>query len=465
MLEDSFMLEGLTATNLYNNFAKECPIYDFHCHLSCKDIYEDKMFNNISEIFLKYDHYKWRAMRYAGIDEKYITGNADDFEKFKMWAKTCEKLIGSPLYHWTNLELKKYFGVHEMLNESNCEKIYNICNEKIKANKLSPIKFINQSNVKLICTTDDPCDDLKYHELLAVEKNIDFRVIPTFRPDKAIDISKDNYIEYINLLSKKTRIEINSYDNFLKALKSCMKCFNEVGCKISDHSLESLMFFKTNKDEIESIFNKRIKNIELSYDEVEKFKSYTLKILASEYHKRGWIMQLHIGAMRNNNEIMLEKSGVDSGFDSMNDFNIALNLAKILNDINKDSNLPKTIIYTLNPKDNIVISTLAQCFTENGIAGKVQFGAAWWFNDYKDGIYEHLKLISSQGMMAYFVGMVTDSRSFLSYIRHDYFRRILCSFIGRLIDNNEFEYNPEVIKEIIQGICFENIKKYLDMEG
>lgn len=465
MIDNDFMLNGKTAQVLYNNIAKNAPIYDYHCHLSSKEIYEDKVFSNISKIFLEFDHYKWRAMRYAGIPEKYITGDANDFDKFKMWARTCERLIGSPLYHWTNLELKNYFNVNEVLKESNAEKIYDHCNKKIALECLSPVKFITNSKVKLICTTDDPIDSLKYHKLLAEKSELDFKVLPTFRPDKSLNILSENYSDYLNALSKSSSIKIiNSYSTLIEALKERIAYFDDAHCKLSDHSLESLTYFSTTEEEVATIFKRKLCMEELSNDDAEKFKCYTLKILAEEYHKRGWVMQIHIGAMRNNNKTMFNTLGVDSGYDITNDFNIATDLSKLLNDINNDFKLPKTVLYTLNPKDNIVLSTLPHCFAEDNIKGKIQFGAAWWLNDNKDGIYDHLKSIANQGMLANFIGMLTDSRSFLSYARHDYFRRILCSFIGKLVDNQEFENDYELLKEITEGICFKNIKNYLELE-
>lgn len=464
MLNQDFMLKGKTAQILYDNIAKNAPIYDYHCHLSSKEIYEDKVFSNISKIFLEFDHYKWRAMRYAGIPESYITGDANDLDKFKMWAKTCERLIGSPLYHWTNMELKSFFGVDEILKESNAENIYEHCNKEIALKSLSPVKFINNANVKLICTTDDPCDNLEYHKLLSEKKELGFKVLPTFRPDKALNILNEDYTNYLQELSKISSIEICNYSDLIVALKERINYFNKTGCKLSDYSIESLSDSPTDEFEVSEIFKRRLSHDNLSVEDGEKFKLHTLKLLSKEYHKKGWVMQLHIGAMRNNNKAMFKRVGPDSGFDIMNDFNIASNLSKLLSEINYNSGLPKTAIYTLNPKDNIILSSIPHCFGEDGIKGKIQFGAAWWLNDHKDGIYEHLKSIASQGMLAYFIGMLTDSRSFLSYARHDYFRRILCSFIGKLVDDKEFEDDYELLKEITEGICFKNIKNYLELE-
>lgn len=463
MFDCNFMLEGEEAKLLYKNYAKDSPIYDFHCHLPAEEIYEDKEFDNISKVWLQHDHYKWRAMRYAGVPEKYITGDGDDFEKFKYWARICERLVGSPLYAWTNMELKTFFSVDEVLKENNAERIYNQCNKKIREEHLSPVKLITDSNVKLICTTDDPVDDLKYHKLLTA-KNLSFKVLPTFRPDKAINILHKDFLNYVKKLSDVSSLKINTYSDLLEALKNRLSYFIETGCKLSDHSVESLMYLPTSKEEAEVIFNKRLDGNSLSVEEVEKFKCYTLKQLAEEYNKKNVVMQLHIGAMRNNNEVMYNKLGVDTGFDIMNDFRVAPHLSKLLNEINTESGVPKMVLYNCNAKDNSILSAIPHCFSGDNIPGKVQFGAPWWFNDNKEGIKEHFKVIANQGMLAYFIGMLTDSRSFLSYPRHDYFRRILCSYLGELVERNEFENDPEILKEIIEGICFKNIKRYLALE-
>lgn len=371
--------------------------------------------------------------------------------------------MGSPLYHWTNLELKSYFGVSEFLKESNAEKIYEFCNKKIKDEKLTPSKMITNSNVKLLCTTDDPADSLEYHILLRTEGKKSFKVLPTFRPDKALNINNNSFCEYIIRLSESTKSCIETYGDLIKALKLRIEYFNNAGCLLSDHSLEGLTYFQTDYKEVEKIFSKRMLGKNLSCEEAEKYRGYTLKLLASEYKKCGWAMQLHIGALRNTNRVMFEKVGADTGFDVMNDFRIAEPLAKMLDDMDQTNGLPKTILYSLNSNDNLVLSSLPHCYTEAGIRGKVQFGSAWWFNDHRDGIISHLKSIANQGMLAYFVGMLTDSRSFLSYVRHDYFRRILCSFVAKLVDSGEFENDEIILKEIIEGICFKNISYYLGL--
>ncbi len=463
MLNNNFILNGKTAKALYEGLAKDAPVYDYHCHLCAKDIYEDEIFTDISSIWLGYDHYKWRTMRFAGVPEEYITGNGDGRTKFKMWAKTCERLIGSPLYHWANMELETYFGVNEVLKESNADKIYDYCNAKIKEDKLSPVKMIQSSNVKLICTTDDPSDSLEYHFLLGKNTDKGFAVLPTFRPDNALKILNDNFVEYIKKLESSSNVKITAYKDLLAALKNRIEFFGQAGCVLSDHSLESLIYLPGDFDEAANIFEKKLNGAPVSVEEAEKYKLYTLCVLAEAYKEAGWAMQLHIGAIRSTNDSMLKKAGVDSGFDIMNDFQIAEPLAKLLNDMDKKNALPKTILYTLNSKDNLVLASLPHCFTEDGVPGKVQFGAAWWFNDHKEGITAHLKAIADQGMLAYFVGMLTDSRSFLSYVRHDYFRRILCSFVGDLVDKGEFADDAEILEEIVEGICYKNIVRYLGL--
>jgi glucuronate isomerase len=462
--DGTFFLDGETARHLYHQYAKDAPIYDFHCHLTAKDIFEDKEFSDISSIWLAHDHYKWRAMRYAGVPEKYITGDSEGLLKFMKWAGTCEKLIGSPLYHWTHMELSHYFKVDAALNEKNAEKIYEHCNEMIKKDHLSPVKMINREHVKLICTTDDPVDNLEYHRLLWMKADLDFMVLPAFRPDKALKIQSDGFMDYIDLLAASTEMTISDYDDLMTALKSRIDFFNTCGCRLSDHSLEGLSNTSTTDVEVASIFMKKRNGEDISMEEVLKFQSHTLMRLASAYQKAGWVMQLHIGAMRNTNREMLGILGVDAGFDILNDFRTAEPLTRLMNDMHQNGGLPKTILYTLNPKDNLVFSTLPHCFAEEAVPGKIQFGAAWWFNDHKDGIRSHLTSLANQGMLAYFIGMLTDSRSFLSYRRHDYFRRILCSFLGERVDLGEFDRDEHVLEEIVSGICHKNIKKYLGLE-
>jgi glucuronate isomerase len=464
MFGGNFLLKGKTAETLYHDVAKCAPIYDYHCHLSSKEIYEDEVFSDISALWLKYDHYKWRAMRYAGVAEEMITGNGSSIDKFTAWAKTCERLIGSPLYHWANMELQTYFGVQSILKESNAEELYHFCNQKIKSEALSPVKMIQNSKVKLICTTDDPLDDLNFHKLILEERQLDFAVLPTFRPDKALNIGKDGFQDYVGSLGVVTGLSIKTYADFMKGLNNRIEYFSANGCLLSDHSLESLGCVEVSEEEISDIFLRRMQGLAITKEEAEKFKQHTLILLAAEYHKVNWVMQLHIGAYRNTNTEQFKRLGVDAGYDIMNDFNVMEPLAQLLNEMKGRKGLPKTVLYTLNAKDNLVLSALPHCFAEDGIAGKVQFGPAWWFCDNKEEISKHLTAIANQGMLADFVGMLTDSRSFLSYVRHDYFRRILCNYIGELVDNGEFEADEKLLTGIVEGICYKNIIKYLEME-
>lgn len=464
MLDEKFMLNGKTAESLYNNVAKDAPIYDYHCHLSAKDIYEDQTFTDITSLWLLHDHYKWRAMRYAGVEEKLITGNSNGLDKFKAWAETCERLIGSPLYHWTHMELKTYFGIDEFLSQDNANKVYTLCNQKITEKALSPVKLIRKARVKLICTTDDPIDDLEYHKRLRSKRDFECRVLPGFRPDRALNLRKEEYLDYIRQLSKSCDFQINHYDDLVQALKKRITYFREAGCLLSDHSLESLNDIPTTKEEVEEIFAKRMSGKTISKEEADKFKMHSLMLLAVEYRKVGWVMQLHIGALRNTNDDYYKKLGADSGFDIMNDFDIAKPLTNLLNHINDNGGLPKIILYSLNSKDNLFLSSLPHCYPEDNIPGKIQFGPAWWFNDNKEDMIRHLKSIANQGMLADFVGMLTDSRSFLSYVRHDYFRRILCSLIGELVDHGEFNNDMKILNCIVEGICYKNIERYLRLE-
>lgn len=464
MFNKGFMLTCGTAQLLYDKFAKDAPIYDYHCHLTAKEIYEDNVFEDISSLWLGCDHYKWRAMRYAGIDEKYITGTENGLSKFKMWARTCARLIGSPLYHWTNMELSTFFKVDEFLNEENAEKIYGLCNEIIRSEKLSPSGIIDKSKVKLICTTDDPVDDLQYHRLFKRRNDKDFSVLPGFRPDRILNLPDRDFSSYIGRLSQCCEMNINSIQDLVNALKKRINYFSGEGCVLADHSVESLAYIPAGQEEVEVIFAKRLLEEEITNDEAEKYRYFILKSLAKEYRESGWTMQMHIGALRHINDVMQKSIGPDTGYDIMNDFHVAVPLAQLINDINNDGGLPKTVFYTLNYKDNPVLSSLPHCFTEAGVAGKLQFGAAWWFNDNREGIYSHLKAIANQGMLAYFIGMLTDSRSFLSYVRHDYFRRILCSFVGELVENGEFICDELLLKEIIEGICYRNIINYMGLK-
>ncbi len=448
-INDEFMLKSKTAKKLYS-FVKDLPIIDYHCHLSPKQIAENYRFRNAYDLFLSGDHYKWRQMRTNGIDEKYITGDGDDYEKFKAFAATMPMLIGNPIYHWTHLELKRYFDIDKTLDENSCKEIWDICNEKLASEDFSSQALVLRSGVEVVCTTDDPSDSLEYHEQL---KDFKVKVLPTFRPDKAVEITKDTFIPYIN------SIGVCSFSELETWIRARIDYFDKHGCKLSDHGLESVPFAEGDPS---AAFNKRMAGDTLTKYEADSFKTALMKVCAKEYTKRGWAMQLHLGALRNNNKRMFEAIGPDTGFDSINDLCIAEPLAAMLNSFAYSGNLPKTILYTLNPKDNYTLGSMIGNFQSAPVAGRIQFGSAWWFNDQRDGMIEQMKTLANLGMLSRFVGMLTDSRSFVSYPRHEYFRRILCDLIGRWVEDGEYPADFDRLKKIVSGICYYNAKEYFN---
>lgn len=462
-MDEDFLLLNDTAVRLYHDYAKDMPIYDYHCHLNPKEIWENKQYNNITELWLYGDHYKWRAMRANGIEEKYITGDADDFEKFKKWASTVPYTIGNPLYHWTHLELQRYFGIYELLNEETAETIWNKANEMLKQEDFTPRGLIKKSNVKLVGTTDDPLDDLRYHEKIKTLDDFDTKVVPTFRPDKGLDINKDTFKDWVNRLEEIRGKEINSFEEYLDALEERINYFHERGCRLSDHSFEYVPYRQAHSEKLNEIFSKGRNQENISLEEEEAFKTAVMVFLGKQYAKLGWAMQLHIGAMRNNNTRMFRQLGPDTGFDSIHDHNIAYNLSRFLDALDVENALPRTILYTLNPKDNYVLAAMTGNFQGDGIPGKIQFGSAWWFNDQKDGMEEQMKVLANIGLLSRFIGMLTDSRSFLSYTRHEYFRRILCNIIGEWVENGEVPKDMDFLGKIVQDICFNNAKNYFQM--
>jgi len=463
-MDENFLLSNDTAVNLYNNYAKDMPIIDYHCHLSPKEIFENKTFKNITEAWLYGDHYKWRAMRSNGIDEKYITGNASDYEKFMAWARTMPMAIGNPLYHWTHLELQRFFGIYEVLNEKTAPAIWEKVNRLLKGNGFGARDLIAKSNVKALCTTDDPIDSLEYH--IKLKKDIEFgvKVLPAFRPDKGLQINKDTFIPWVDKLEKVCKKDIKCFDEFLKALESRVRFFNEVGCRISDHGIDSIIYMEASKEEVADIFAKALSGQIVSHEEESKYKTYTLQFLGRLYSELKWTMQLHLAALRNNNKKMLKQLGPDTGFDSINDEGVANSVSRLLDSLEMDNCLPKTILYTLNPKDNYVLSTMLGNFQGAEVPGKIQFGAAWWFLDSKEGMIEQMKTLANTGLLSRFVGMLTDSRSFLSYTRHEYFRRILCNLIGEWVENGEVPKDMELLGSIVQGICYNNAKNYFGID-
>lgn len=456
-INDSFMLHSQTSRKLYKEASKN-PIFDYHCHLNPQEIYEDKPYSNVVPLWLGGDHYKWRAMRANGISEKYITGDSSNEEKFKAWAETVENLLGNPLYHWTHLELKRVFDIDETLNSSNWEKIYNKMNDFIIKNQISPRKLIKDSNVKFIGTTDNPLDDLEFHKKINSDKTFDVVVSPTFRPDEAF-IDHKNFSKFITSLEQLTNCEIKNYSDFLKAISIRLDYFVENGCCITDHSFQEIINYEADESELNTILNKAINNEKLTELEINKWQTMTFKNLCILYNQRDLVVQVHFGAIRNNNSSSFEKIGADAGFDSMVDqTKLATSLNKFLDSLCIENSLPKMIFYNLNPVHNILLANTLANFqgNEDGIKSKLQFGAAWWFNDTKQGMIEQLNALSEQGVLANFVGMLTDSRSFLSYQRHDYFRRILCDYVGKWVEDGEVPNDKNLLNKFINNICYEN---------
>jgi len=463
-MDKDFLLSNETAKVLYHKYAKDMPIYDYHCHLSIKEIYENRHFENITKLWIvdgiAGDHYKWRAMRNNGIDEKYITGNATDKEKFMAWANTIPYTVGNPLYSWTHLELKRYFGIDEVFSPSVAESCYDKMNEFLKTHGTRDI--INMSNVNTICTTDDPVDDLHYHKDLAKDSSFKTKVYPAFRPDKLINVDWSTYVPYIKQLSKVVGYEINDLYTLEKAILERVEFFHQANCRISDHALDVVMYEKASEEEVNEITKKALAGKELTNSEIAKYRGFIIVFLGKAYKAHGWVQQYHIKALRNNNSRMMNAIGPDTGFDAINDLPIANSLSKILDELDSTDQLPKTIVYSLNPGDNEVLATLAFTHTETGVPGKMQLGSGWWFLDQKDGMEKQLAALANLGLLSRFVGMLTDSRSFISYTRHEYFRRVLCNFVGNLVENGEYPNDIEFLGKMIQDICFNNAKAYFD---
>ncbi|MCT8137118.1 glucuronate isomerase [Anaerobacillus sp. CMMVII] len=462
-IHEDFLLHSKAAKILFHDYAKDMPIYDYHCHLSPKEIAENKSFGNLAEIWLHGDHYKWRAMRSFGIPEPYITGEKNDYEKFKAWAKTVPNTIGNPLYHWSHLELKRYFQTDLLLSEDTSEEVWNHCNELLQTPSFSPRQLIEKSNVKVVGTTDDPIDDLHYHQIMKENSEFKTKVVPTFRPDQAIELTKSTFNEYVDKLAEVSEVPIKNYEELLGALDNRAHYFHEVGCRISDHGLEMLPFEECTFEEASKIFLKVRQGEAVTFLEEMKYKTHTILFLGRLYHSLGWAMQLHVGAIRDNSERMHALLGANTGFDSIHDFSLARQLNGFLNELDKTNELPKTIVYSLNPVHNYVIATACGNF-QSEVKGKVQFGSGWWFNDQKDGMLRQMTDLSNLGLLSTFIGMLTDSRSFLSYTRHEYFRRILCQLIGGWVEKGEAPEDYKHLGEIVQSICYNNAKEYFQIE-
>jgi len=459
-LDKNFLLQSGTAEQLYHEYAAHLPIIDYHCHLDPALIAGDVNFANLTEIWLKGDHYKWRAMRTNGVNEQFITGNKTDEEKFEKWAETVPYTLRNPLYHWTHLELQRYFDVHEILSPKTAKAVYEECTAKLKTADYSVQNIISKMNVEVICTTDDPLDNLEYHQKIK-QSGWKVKVYPAFRPDKAMNADDPKLLnEYIDKLEEINGKPIQSYSDYLTALKKRHDYFAENGCTVSDHGLERLYAEDYTKEEIADIFSKVREGEALSTIEALKFKSAMLYEFAIWDYEKNWVQQYHLGALRNNNTRAFKETGPDTGYDSIGDFTQGQALSRFLNKLDSTNQLAKTILYNLNPADNELFATMAGNYNDGSIAGKVQYGAAWWFLDQKDGMTKQINTLSSMGLLSKLVGMLTDSRSFLSYPRHEYFRRLLCNLLAEDMENGELPDDIEWVGKIVQDICYYNAKNY-----
>lgn len=463
-MNEDFLLKTEISKKLYHQYAEKMPIFDYHCHLNPKEIAENRGYENLTQIWLAGDHYKWRAMRSNGIDERYITGDAEDFEKFMAFVKTIEYCFGNPLYHWSHLELKRFFGIELIINQKNAKEIWDRANALLRTPEFTTKELIKKSNVKALCTTDDPVDSLEYHLEIAQDKEFNVKVLPTFRPDKALGIEKVGFKDYIKKLSEVSNIEIDSFEKLVKALKERVKFFVERGCLVTDHSIEEPFFQLASEERINEILKKALEEKELTKEEKDIYKTALFIELGKEYKKYNLGMQLHMGAQRNNNTRMFEKIGADIGMDSIGDNNYAYTLSRLLDELEKTNELPKTILYCLNPKDNEVLGTMIGNFQSGEMPGKMQFGSGWWFLDQKNGMINQMTALANLGLLRRFVGMLTDSRSFISYTRHEYFRRIMCNLIGTWVEEGEVPYDLEILKPMVQEICYLNAKNYFKLE-
>jgi glucuronate isomerase len=463
-LDENFLLKTKTAQRLYHEYAKEMPIIDYHCHLPPQQIAEDTQFENITQAWLYGDHYKWRAMRTNGIDESYCTGDKPDFEKFKQWAATVPYTLRNPLYHWTHLELQRYFDINDTLNPDTAKKIYDESTAKLQSADFSVKNLIRKMNVKAICTTDDPIDSLEYHIRLRKD-GFEVPITPAFRPDNAMNVADPaKFNAYVKKLEGVTNIAVSSFDDFLYALQNRHDFFASLGCGVSDHGLEEIYAEDFTGSEIDAIFNKVHGGKALNDIEQRKFKSAMLIHFAEWDWEKGWVQQFHLGALRNNNTRMMQTLGADTGWDSIGDFSQGRALAKFMDKLDSNNKLAKTILYNLNPADNELMATMIGNFNDGSSAGKIQWGSGWWFLDQKDGMIKQLNTLSNMGLLSRFVGMLTDSRSFLSFPRHEYFRRILCDLFGTEIENGELPNDIAWIGKIIQDICFNNNKNYFNWQ-
>ena len=463
-MNEDFLLSNETARRLYHDYAAKMPIIDYHCHIDPREIAEDRRFETITQVWLGGDHYKWRQMRSNGVEERYITGDAPDREKFQKYAEMLPRAIGNPLYHWTHLELQRYFGYFGALSGETAEEVWNLCNQKLQEPGMSARGLIAQSNVRLVATTDDPVDSLEWHQKIREDASCPAKVVPAWRPDKAVNLEKPGFAGYIAKLAEVGGKEIATVDDLLAALDARLDYFDKMGCRAADHGLDYMVYEEAPYSEINEAFQKALAGKPLTLHETEAYKTALVLALGRGYAKRGWVMQLHFGALRNTNTAMFRKIGADTGYDCMAFHPGTDALAKLLDALEITGELPKTVVYSLNPVENQAIDTIIGAFQGAGVHGKIQHGAAWWFNDTKSGMTEHLTSLANLSILGNFIGMLTDSRSLLSYTRHEYFRRILCNLIGGWVENGEYPNDVEFLGKMVQDISYNNTKAYFGFD-
>ena len=458
-LDDDFLLTTPTARRLYQ-VARSMPILDYHCHLDPKEIAQDRRFENITQVWLGGDHYKWRLMRANGVDEAYITGDAPDREKFQKWAETLELTIGNPLYHWSHLELRRYFGYEGVLNEDTAQEVWELCNQKLQEPGMSARNLIANSGVTLVCTTDDPADSLEWHQQLAQDSSFPVKVLPAWRPDAAMGLERPEYLDYLQRLGQAAGVEIRTYADLKEALLSRMAFFDKMGCRASDHALTVAVCQPASEEELERVFQKRLEGEPLTQEELAAFQTGFLRFVAGEYKRLGWVMQLHYGCRRNNNTRMFHKLGRDTGYDAVLQGTPSLEVAAFLDLLASQDALPRMVLYSLNPNDDEGLNSVIGCFQDGTPLGRIQQGSAWWFNDHKAGMVKQLTAFANGGLLGNFIGMLTDSRSFLSYPRHEYFRRILCELLGAWVENGEYPADWKALEKMVRGVCYNNAVEF-----
>lgn len=458
-LDDDFLLTTPTARRLYQ-VARSMPILDYHCHLDPKEIAQDRRFENITQVWLGGDHYKWRLMRANGVDEAYITGDAPDREKFQKWAETLELAIGNPLYHWSHLELRRYFGYEGVLNGDTAQEVWELCNQKLQEPGMSARSLIANSGVTLVCTTDDPADSLEWHQQLAQDSSFPVKVLPAWRPDAAMGLERPEYLDYLQRLGQAAGVKIRTYADLKEALLSRMAFFDKMGCRASDHALTVAVCQPASEEELERVFQKRLEGEPLTQEELAAFQTGFLRFVAGEYKRLGWVMQLHYGCRRNNNTRMFHKLGRDTGYDAVLQGTPSLEVAAFLDLLASQDALPRMVLYSLNPNDDEGLNSVIGCFQDGTPLGRIQQGSAWWFNDHKAGMVKQLTAFANGGLLGNFIGMLTDSRSFLSYPRHEYFRRILCELLGAWVENGEYPADWKALEKMVRGVCYNNAVEF-----